>query len=106
MYEKGKRIEFLDLKKLLFSGIFLSGIGGYPPPPLCFGRRTISFLVEFESSALCTLKAYIGLLGYFIPHFMNNKADYGFTVLKKCTSKTEKMRKCPKTTNFGHVFVY
>ena len=29
--QKGK-IEFLDLKNLLFSGIFLSGIGGYPPP--------------------------------------------------------------------------
>ena len=27
-------MEFLDLKYLLFSGIFLSGIGGYPPPPL------------------------------------------------------------------------
>ena len=25
-------MEFLDLKKLLFIGIFLSGIGGYPPP--------------------------------------------------------------------------
>ena len=32
--KKGKKIEFLDLKNLLFSGIFLSGIGGYPPPPL------------------------------------------------------------------------
>ena len=33
---KGKRQQkkFLDLKYLLFSGIFLSGIGGYPPPPL------------------------------------------------------------------------
>ena len=27
-------MEFLDLKYLLFSGIFLSGIGGYSPPPL------------------------------------------------------------------------
>ena len=34
MYEIGKKIEFLDLKYLLFSGIFLSGIGGCPPPPL------------------------------------------------------------------------
>ena len=32
MYEKRQKIEFLDLKNLLFSGIFLSGIGGYPPP--------------------------------------------------------------------------
>ena len=77
----------------------------FAPAP-CFGRRTISFLVKFESSLLCTLLAYIGHLGYFIPHLMNNKADFGFKVLKKLTSKTEKMRKCPKTANFGHVLVY
>ena len=64
------------------------------------------FLVKFESSVLCTLLAYIGHLGYFIPHLMNNKADFGFKVLKKLTSKTEKMRKYPKTANFGHVLVY
>ena len=34
MHKKRQKIEFLDLKNLLFSGIFLSGIGGYPPPPL------------------------------------------------------------------------
>ena len=34
MHEKRQKIEFLDLKNLLCSGIFLSGIGGYPPPPL------------------------------------------------------------------------
>ena len=34
MHEKRQKIEFWDLKNLLFSGIFLSGIGGYPPPPL------------------------------------------------------------------------
>ena len=28
LYEKGQKIEFSDLKNLLFSGIFLSGIGG------------------------------------------------------------------------------
>ena len=61
-----------------------------PPPPPCFGRGTISLLVKFESSLLCTLLAYIGHLGYFIPHLMNNKADFGFKVLKKLTSKTEK----------------
>ena len=33
MHEKRQKIEFLDLKNLLFSGIFLSGIGGYPLPP-------------------------------------------------------------------------
>ena len=32
--KKGKQLEFSDLKYLLFSGIFLSGIGGgYLPPP-------------------------------------------------------------------------
>ena len=35
MYKKKrKKMDFLDLKYLLFSRIFLSGIGGYPPPPL------------------------------------------------------------------------
>ena len=34
MYENRQKIEFSDLKNLLFSGIFLSGIGGCPPPPL------------------------------------------------------------------------
>ena len=34
MYEKRQKMEFSDLKYLLFSGIFLSGIGGYPPLPL------------------------------------------------------------------------
>ena len=63
------------------------------------------FWSNFESSVLCTLLAYIGHLGYFITHLMNKKADFGLKVLKKLTSKTEKMRKCPKTTNFGHVLV-
>ena len=34
MLKKRQKIEFLDLKNLLFCGIFLSGIGGYTPPPL------------------------------------------------------------------------
>ena len=34
MYEKRQKIEFFDLKYLLFSGIILSGIGGTPLPPL------------------------------------------------------------------------
>ena len=34
MLEKRQKIEFSDLKYLLFSRIFLNGIGGYPPPPL------------------------------------------------------------------------
>ena len=32
--EKDKKMEFLDLKYLLLGGIFISGIGGYPPLPL------------------------------------------------------------------------
>ena len=32
--KKRQKIEFSNLKYLLFSGIFLGGIGGYPPPPL------------------------------------------------------------------------
>ena len=32
MYKKKQKMELLDLKYLLFSGFFLSGIGGYPPP--------------------------------------------------------------------------
>ena len=32
MYEKRQKMEFSDLKYLLFSRIFLSGIGGTPPP--------------------------------------------------------------------------
>ena len=32
-HEKRQQIEFLDLKNLLFSGIFLSRIGGYPLHP-------------------------------------------------------------------------
>ena len=31
MHKKIQKIEFLDLKNLLFSGIFLSGFGGYSP---------------------------------------------------------------------------
>ena len=34
VYEKRQKIEFSDLKRLLFSGIFLHGLRGYPPPPL------------------------------------------------------------------------
>ena len=34
MYEKWQQKKFSNLKYLLFSGIFLSGIGRYPPPPL------------------------------------------------------------------------
>ena len=33
MYEKRQKMEFLDLKYLLFRGIFLSGFGGVTPSP-------------------------------------------------------------------------
>ena len=72
----------------------------------CFGGRIISFLVKFESSILFILVAYFGHLGYCIPHLMNKKADFWCKVLEKWTLKTEKMRKCPKTADFGHVLVY
>ena len=34
IYQKRQKMELSDLKYLLISGIFLSGIGRYPPPPL------------------------------------------------------------------------
>ena len=34
MHEKRQQIEFSNLKYLLFSGVFLSEIGGTPLPPL------------------------------------------------------------------------
>ena len=46
MYEQGKKLIFLDLKYLLFSRIFLSGIGGYPPPPLTENHSAQKPLVE------------------------------------------------------------
>ena len=34
MYEKRQKMEFLDLKYLLFNGISLTELGGTPLPPL------------------------------------------------------------------------
>ena len=51
MYEKGQKWSFLDLQFLLFCGIFLNGIGGYPPPPLngkSFCPKTPSKLWESQ----------------------------------------------------------
>ena len=42
MHENRQKIEFLDLKNLLFSEIFLSEIGGYPPTPLTENCRKFS----------------------------------------------------------------
>ena len=33
MHGKRQKIEFSNLKYLLFNGIFLSGMRGVPPPP-------------------------------------------------------------------------
>ena len=55
------------------------------------------FFVKFENSVFCTLVTYIRHLGYFIPHLIDKKADLGFRVFKKWTSKTEKM---PKNSHF------
>ena len=57
MYEKSQKMEFLDLKYLLFSGIFLSGIGGYPPPPLngkvVFDRFPYVYVLVLDSYTSC-----------------------------------------------------
>ena len=66
------------------------------------GGRTMSFLVNF----FCTIVAYIGHLGYFIPHLMNKKADFGCKVLKKWTSKTEKNEKMQKQPIFGRFWSF
>ena len=53
MHEKREKIEFLDLKNLFldlknlfFSGIFLSGIGGYSLPPLTENHSAQKRLAE------------------------------------------------------------
>ena len=46
MHEKRQKIEFLNLKKLLFSGIFLSGIWGYPPLPIMDNQCTQKSLAD------------------------------------------------------------
>ena len=56
MYEKRQEIEFLDLKYLLFSGIFLSGIEGYPPPPLTENHPAQKSLAEMGGSPPSTKK--------------------------------------------------
>ena len=42
MHKKKQKIEFLDLKYLLYSRIFLSRIGGTPLPPKSFCPKTLS----------------------------------------------------------------
>ena len=50
--KKRRKVEFLDLKNLLFSGIFLSGVGGYPPPPLTENHPAQKLLAERGSTPL------------------------------------------------------
>ena len=44
--------------------------------------------------------------GIFYHTFDEQQGRFGLKVLKKLTSKTEKLRKHPKTANFGHILVY
>ena len=44
---KREKIEFLDLKYLLFSGIFLNGIERHPPPPLTENHSGRKLLLEY-----------------------------------------------------------
>ena len=44
--KKRQTIEFSNLKYLFFSGIVLSGIGGYPPPPLTENHPAQKTLAE------------------------------------------------------------
>ena len=67
----------------------------------CIGYRTISFLVKIQSPFFVFKMAYSDHLGYCIQHLMNKIGIFWFQVLKKCISKTGKMRKWPKTSNFG-----
>ena len=77
-----------------------------PPPPPCIGYRTISFLVKIQSPFLCSEMAQLDHLGHFMQHLKNKMGIFLFQVWKKWISKTEKMRKWPKTANFGHILVF
>ena len=54
--KKDKKMEFLDLKYLLFSGIFFSGNGGYPSPPLTENHPAQKPLVEMGGTPTLTEK--------------------------------------------------
>ena len=77
-------------------------VGGWGAP--CFGGRTISFLVIFQSSVLCSLVAYIGHSAYFIQHLIIKKPNIGLNILKNRPQKQQRIRKCHKTANIWHVF--
>ena len=50
MYVKRQKMQFWDIKYLLFIGIFLSGIGEYPPPPLTENHPAQKPLAEMGST--------------------------------------------------------
>ena len=95
MYEKGQKIEFWDLKYLLLSGIFLSGIWEYPPPPLMENHSGQKPLAELGVDQLsqthnvtpltlssfseeCTLSCFF----VFLSFFNNNEAVPSFIALE------------------------
>ena len=45
-------------------------------------------------------------LGYSMQHLKNKNWDFFIPSVIKLISKTEKMRKCPKTANFEHILVF
>ena len=57
--KKRQKMEFLDLKSLLFCGIFLSGIGGYPLPPLTENHSAQKPLVELGVPPPLTEKSVV-----------------------------------------------
>ena len=70
MHEKRQKIEFSNLKYLLFSGIFLSGIGGYPPPPL-----------NGKSSCPKTLSGNVGYPFSPLPPYLRNQLGSQYSLL-------------------------
>ena len=52
MYGKRQKVKFLDLNYMLFSGIFLRRIGGYPLPLLTENHSAQKSLAEFGGTPL------------------------------------------------------
>ena len=71
MYEKSQKMEFSDLKYLLFSGIFISGIGGYPLPPLTENHPVFSAVQDSS------------ILGDLITHSVSQWVSF-FRALQSC----------------------
>ena len=71
--------------------------GGAP----CIGYRTISFSVKIQSPFFCSEMATLDYLGYFM---MNKIVIFLFKVWKKWISKTGKMKKTVKNSQFWACF--